>query len=295
MEGTFAPSGTAATWADCSPSSFVSVIIQVEALPSVATQPTLLQAIASAASVPADSVLLVGATAGAGNSSIVQIHIATGGIAQARTVCSNLESTQLHLALALPGLPVCRLMSCDTVGQPPGTWNENFTAVMVGVTACVFFCTISIGIIYKHQSNKESDMLKATKELRRRLKIEPGDGYILDSDWIYPWQKITNAMHLHHNFIESATKLSLLRDFNPLEFDAFCVCLIRPAQQLTGKSLQNIALYDWNLEIGKWLLQPSIKSDKSTINTETGREWTQRDRYAYLQKLLKCQVRRCRH
>ncbi len=135
-------------------------------------------------------------------------------------------------------------------------------------------------------------MMKATKELRLRLKIERRDGYHLDSDWVYPWQKITNAIHLHKSCMESATKLSLLRDFNPLEFDSFCLCLIRPAQQHAGRSVQHIALYDWNLEIGKWLLQPSIKVDKSTINPETGREWTERERFAYLEKLCKCQVHR---
>jgi hypothetical protein len=291
--GTFALPGSAASSADCLPTTFVSITIQVEASISSVTQPALLQAVASAASVSVDSVFLVGATARAENSSLVEVRIAADGIPQAHRVCSSLDSTKLSLALARSGLPVCYLLSCALDGQPLGTWNEVLTTVVIGsAVGAVLLCTICIGFIYKCQNKEENEMMRATKELRNRLRIERGDGYLLGSDWIYPWQRSTNAMHLHKSCVESATKLSLLRDFNPLEFDVFCICLIQPAQAPAGRSVQHVALYDWILEIGKWLLKPSINFDKSCINPETGREWTERERFAYLEKLCKCQVQK---
>jgi hypothetical protein len=266
------------------------VVLLVEAPPPVATLPAVLQAVASAASVSVYSVLLAGANAGAGNSTLVQMKIAAGKVAQAHEICKRLESTNINLALPLSEQPVCRVVSCGLDLIPLGTWNEMLTAVVSAAALVVFICTIGGSLLYNRHNGGENEMLNATKQLRHRLKIEKTDGYIVDSDWIYPWQNIANLMHLHKSCIESATKLSLLRDFNPLEFDAFCICLIRPSQQLAGKSIQHIALYDWILEICKCLLKPNIKADKCTIYLETGREWTERERFAYLKKICQCQV-----
>ncbi len=286
LEGTFALPGTAATLANCFPVTFVSITVQVQPRPSIASQSALLHAVAMVASVTVDTVFLVGATDGAGNSSLFRIRIATDGVTRANSVCMSLRDTRI----SLPELEVCLVLTCSLDEQILGTSNEMFTAAMIiGISVAVILCTIS-GVIYMRRHNVENEMANATKKLRRRLRIEPKDGYLLGSDWTFPWQNNTNSMHLPKSCIESATKLSLLRDFNPLEFDEFCVRLILPAQRSAGRGVQQIALYDWNLEIGRWLLQPNIKADKSTINPETGNEWTERERVAYLKKLCKCQV-----
>ncbi len=283
--------GSAASSADCLPATFVSIAVQVQASPSVASHPAILQVVSSVASVDVGHVVLVRATAEEGNSTLVEIRIAAGEVTQANEVCKRLEKTKMNLAVGRPDLPVCLLLLCALDLQPLGTWNEILTLVMIGAAVSVTLCTICITVFYRRQNKQESEMSQATRALRRRLRIEQGDGYFLDSDWRYPWQKIINAVHLPKNCVESATKLSLLRDFNPLDFDVFCICLVQPSHQHAGRSVQHVALYDWNLEMGTWLLQPSLKVDKSAINPETGREWTERERFAFLQKLCKCQVR----
>jgi hypothetical protein len=289
-EGTFSLPGTAAALFDCLPATFISITIQVDAPPPIATQPALLKAIASAASVSKDTVSIIGATARDGNASVVQLRIAAGGIARAHEICASLESTSMRLGSALPDDPVCLVLTCALDGLPLSTSSQMLTIVMIATAFGAFLCTIYVGILYKRQNSEESEVMKATKQLRLRLRIERRDGYRVDSDWIYPWQNISKAMHINKRCIESAIKLSLLRDFNTLEFDAFCVCLIRPEHQNVGRSIQHIALFDWILEISKWLLKPSIKVDKATINPETGREWTERERFSYLKKLCQCQV-----
>jgi hypothetical protein len=267
----------------------------MEAPTSLVTQPSFLQAVASAAKVSVDAVVLVGATAKFGNSSFVEVRIAADEAKQALVICSSLKNTELNLALARQGLPAGLLLTCALDEQPIGAGNDMLMTVVIGsAVGAVLCCTFCISILFKCQriQNKdENEITKATKELRHRLRIERRDGYLLGSDWIYPWQTRTSAIHLHKSCMESATKLSLLRDFSTLQFDAFCISLIQPVYPPAGRSLQHIALYDWLLEIGKWLIQPSIKGDKSIINPETGREWTERERFAYLDKICQCQVR----
>ena len=235
--------------------------------------------------------MLVGGAIKKGNSSLVELRIATSGEAQAHSVCSSLDSEKLKLAFATLGLPACSLVLCTLDGQPLGTWNEVLTPVAIILALSFFlFFTIYIRIFRKYQNKEESEIMKATKELRRRLKIEQRDGYLVGTDWTYPWRNVTDVMHLHKSWVESAAKLLLLREFNALEFDAFCICLIQPGHPSAGRSIQHILLCDWILEIGKWLLQPSIDVDKSALNPETAREWTERERFAYLEKLCKCQV-----
>ena len=292
--GTFALTGAAASSADCLRTTFLSINIQMDAPTSTVAQPSFLQAVSSAANVSVDVSFLVGATAKSDTSSLVEVRMATDSVKHALLICSSLDSTRLNLAFARLGLPSGLLLSCALDEQPLGTGNDVLMTLVIGSTVgAVLFCTICFSVLLKcHQSqNEENEMMKATKDLRRRLRIERADGFLLGSDWIYPWQSRTSAIHLHKSCMESATKLSLLRDFNPLQFDAFCISLIQPAQQPAYRTLQHMALYDWLLEIGKWLIQPSIKGDKSTINPESGREWTERERFAYLDKLCKCQVR----
>jgi hypothetical protein len=292
--GTFALTGTAASSADCLQTTFLKINIQIEEPTSTVAQPLFLQAVASAANVSVDTVFLVGATAKSERVSLVEVRIATDSVKHALLVCSSLDSTELSLAFARLGLRGGLLLSCAPDEQPLGIGNDVLVTMVIGLAVgAVLVCILGISILVKCQriQNKEdNEMMKATKDLRRRLKIELEDGYLLGSDWTYPWQSRTSAIYLHKNCIESATKLSLLRDFNPLHFDAFCVSLIQNVQPPAGRSVQHMALYEWLLEIGKWLIQPSIKGDKLTINPESGREWTERERFAYLDKLCKCQV-----
>jgi hypothetical protein len=226
-----------------------------------------------------------------GNSSLVEVRIATSGAAQAHSVCSSLDSENLNLAFARLGLPSCLLVQCALIGQPLGTWNEILTPVAIVIAMSVFILlTIFISILCKHENKEVSEIMKATKLLRRRLRIEQRDGYLVGTDWTYPWQNVTNVMHVHKCWVESAAKLSLLREFNPLEFDAFCICLIQPGHPSAGRSIQHILLCEWILETGKWLLQPSIEVDNDTMDPHTAREWTERERFEYLEKLCKCQV-----
>lgn len=290
IQGTFALPGTADTLADCLPTTFVYITVLVRAPPPVATQPALVKEIARAASVPVDTVLMIGATDEERNSSVVQLRIAASETAKAHEICKSLEVESIRLDSVLPNDPFCQLLSCALDVIAPGTWNSNLIAALCAAAFCVVLCTVCARILYDRHNSEESEMMKATKQLRHRLKIQLRDGYRIDSDWVYPWQNVSKAMHLHKRCIESAIKLSLLRDFNPLEFDSFCVCLIQPEHQYIGRSMQHIALYDWILETATWLLKPSVIADKSTINPETGREWTERERFQFLKKLCQCQV-----
>jgi hypothetical protein len=177
---------------------------------------------------------------------------------------ARLSEDTLSKQFSNVGLPPATLLSVTIQGST--TPNSDVALGMI-VGTTVGSCVLLFGLlavlmvrVFKRGETAEGRELRIMMaELRVRLKISKKDGYILSTEGASMWQQ--DCFVLQTSYLEAASRLALLRDFEVNQFDAFCLCIEcgTPKNEEPGGGTAYRAVLDWLLEVSAELIRPEMQ------------------------------------
>ena len=245
----------------------------------------VLMSVVNVARVPAERVIIgslkaQGSRAAAG-STILEVEVATDNAQSAAAVAGRIgSSNDLNSQLIMQGLPAGSLESI-TVTESVQSSDQNSLLWIIIVILLIALALISLFIfrvLRQNGSLEERSLQNAVNDLLLRLKVTPQNGFILSSKSAL-FLRSGNLTIVQKSHAEAAARLSMLMDFDPNQFDAFCLCLEGEIGGFSISSLKNLSLkrtqqYDllceWILEIGTFLMRPEEVEPHSAHHRATG-------------------------